>query len=72
MGCYCLKLVWNRGDEVGDATNPRTGEKIELFVAEDEANEAKKKAELEAKNEYDINQLELAHERHYIKLKKNY
>ena len=30
MGCYCLDLIWNRGDEVGDATNPRTGEKIEF------------------------------------------
>ena len=30
MGCYCLNLIWNRGDEVGDATNPRTGEKIEF------------------------------------------
>ena len=29
-GCYCLNLIWNRGDEVGDATNPRTGEKIEF------------------------------------------
>lgn len=30
MGCYCLGLLWNRGSEVGDATNPRTGEKIEF------------------------------------------
>ena len=30
MACYCLDLLWNRGDEVGDATNPRTGEKIEF------------------------------------------
>lgn len=30
MGCYCLDLLWNRGDEAGDATNPRTGEKIEF------------------------------------------
>lgn len=30
MGCYCLNLLWNRGDEIGDATNPRTGEKIEF------------------------------------------
>lgn len=30
MGCYCLDLVWNRGNEVGDATNPRTKEKIEF------------------------------------------
>ena len=30
MGCYCLGLLWNRGLEVGDATNPTTGEKIEF------------------------------------------
>ncbi len=30
MGCYCLDLLWNRGDEVGDATNPRTNEKVEF------------------------------------------
>jgi len=30
MGCYALGLLWNRGDEVGDATNPRTGEKVEF------------------------------------------
>ena len=30
MGCYCLDLLWNRGDEVGDATDPRTGKKIEF------------------------------------------
>lgn len=30
MGCYCLDLLWNRGDEVGDATNPRTNQKIEF------------------------------------------
>lgn len=30
MGCYCLGFKWNRGEEVGDATNPRTGEKIEF------------------------------------------
>ena len=30
MACWCLGLLWNRGDEVGDATNPRTGEKIEF------------------------------------------
>ncbi len=30
MGCYCLDLLWNRGSETGDATNPRTGEKIEF------------------------------------------
>ena len=30
MACYALGLLWNKGDEVGDATNPRTGEKVEL------------------------------------------
>ena len=30
MGCYCLGLLWNRGDEVGDATDPKTGNKIEF------------------------------------------
>jgi len=30
MGCYCMKLLWNRGDEVGDATDPTTGKKIEF------------------------------------------
>ena len=30
MGCYCLDLLWNRGDEVGDATDPKTGKKIEF------------------------------------------
>lgn len=30
MGCYCLDLLWNRGSEVGDATNPRTNEKVEF------------------------------------------
>ena len=30
MGCYCLGLLWNRGDEVGDATDPNTGKKIEF------------------------------------------
>ena len=30
MGCYCLGLLWNRGKEVGDATDPRTGRKIEF------------------------------------------
>ena len=30
MGCYCLDLLWNRGEEVGDATNPRTNEKVEF------------------------------------------
>ena len=29
MGCYCLGFEWNRGDEVGDATDPRDGRKIE-------------------------------------------
>ena len=24
MGCYCLDYLWNRGSEVGDATNPKT------------------------------------------------
>ena len=24
MGCYCLGYLWNRGDEVGDATIPCT------------------------------------------------
>lgn len=30
MGCYCLGYLWNRGDEVGDATDPATGEKVEF------------------------------------------
>ena len=30
MGCYCLGLLWNRGNEVGDATDPKTGRKIEF------------------------------------------
>lgn len=30
MGCYCLDLLWNRGGEVGDATDPRTNKKIEF------------------------------------------
>lgn len=30
MGCYALDLLWNRGSEAGDATNPRTGEKVEF------------------------------------------
>ena len=30
MGCYCLGFEWNRGDEVGDATDPRDGRKIEF------------------------------------------
>lgn len=29
MGCYCLGYLWNR-DASGDATNPKTGEKIEF------------------------------------------
>ena len=30
MGCYCLDLLWNRGAECGDATDPRTKQKIEF------------------------------------------
>ena len=30
MGCYCLDLLWNRGDEIGDATDPKTNRKIEF------------------------------------------
>ncbi len=30
MGCFCLGLEWNRGDEVGDATDPVDGRKIEF------------------------------------------
>lgn len=30
MGCYCLNLLWNRGNEVGDATDPISGQKIEF------------------------------------------
>ena len=30
MGCYCMDLVWNRGKEVGDATDLKTGKKIEF------------------------------------------
>lgn len=30
MGCYCLGYLWNRGNEVGDATDPKTGQKIEF------------------------------------------
>lgn len=30
MGCYCLDLLWNRGSEVGDATDPKTNKKIEF------------------------------------------
>ena len=29
MGCYCLDLEWNRGEEVGDATD-QNGRKIEF------------------------------------------
>ena len=25
MGCYCMGYLWNRGDEVGDTTDPNTG-----------------------------------------------
>lgn len=30
MGCYCLGLLWNRGDIVGDATDPITKSRIEF------------------------------------------
>lgn len=30
MGCYCLGYLWNRGSEPGDATDPKTGNKIEF------------------------------------------
>ena len=30
MGCYCLGYLWNRGSEVGDATDPITNKKIEF------------------------------------------
>ena len=30
MACYCLGLMWNRGDEAGDATEPQTNRKIEF------------------------------------------
>lgn len=30
MGCYCLDLLWNRGKEVGDATDEKTGLKYEF------------------------------------------
>ena len=30
MACYCLGYLWNRGDEVGDATDPATNKKIEF------------------------------------------
>lgn len=29
MGCFCLNLMWNRGDAVGDATD-KSGRKIEF------------------------------------------
>ena len=30
IGCYCMDYLWNRGDEVGDATDPATGAKVEF------------------------------------------
>lgn len=30
MGCFCLDLLWNRGDMAGDATDPRTMQKVEF------------------------------------------
>ena len=30
MACYCLDLLWNRGDEIGDATDPKDGRRIEF------------------------------------------
>lgn len=30
MACYCLGYLWNRGNEVGDATDPNTGKKLSL------------------------------------------
>ena len=30
MGCYCLNFLWNRGNEVGDATDPKDNRKIEF------------------------------------------
>lgn len=30
LGCYCLGLLWNRGNAVGDATNPETRAKVEF------------------------------------------
>lgn len=30
MACYCMGYLWNRGDEVGDATDPETNKKIEF------------------------------------------
>lgn len=30
MGCWCYDYLWNRGKEVGDAHDPKTGRKIEF------------------------------------------
>ena len=30
MACYCLGFLWNRGSEVGDATDPKNNRKIEF------------------------------------------
>ncbi len=30
MGCYCLGYLWNRGNEVGDAYDPKTDRKVEF------------------------------------------
>ncbi|NLL63511.1 MAG: Bsp6I family type II restriction endonuclease [Ruminococcaceae bacterium] len=30
MACYCLGFLWNKGKEAGDATDPKTGQKIEF------------------------------------------
>ena len=30
IGCYCLGYLWNRGSEIGDATDPETNRKIEF------------------------------------------
>lgn len=30
MGCWCLGYLWNRGKQVGDATDPKTEQKIEF------------------------------------------
>lgn len=30
MGCYCLDFLWNKGNIVGDATDPITNRKIEF------------------------------------------
>lgn len=32
MGCYCLEYLWNLGEEVGDATDLKTGKKNEFKV----------------------------------------